>query len=251
MAGRFDEAGEGASLRPGRRFHFELVPFITTVLGLAVLVALGTWQLNRLAWKNDLIATASARLAAPPEALPEVVDWANWDFRRVIVNGHYTHDSAVALGLASDNGQLGADLLVPFQLEDGRTLIVDRGYLPDLQLPPHVPEALEPLGPQRLTGVLRVGGGSGRNWFTPDNDLSGRHVYAYDWPDLEQLAGGPLVPVVLRLEQSDGAQGLPRPGPTSIDFRNAHLGYAITWYALAAGLTAVYLLFSLRPAAAR
>lgn len=219
---------------------------LVTAAALAVLVTLGTWQVQRLYWKEALIAAADAGLRAPAVALPVTTDWAPLAYRRVTAEGTYHHAGALAFGLAGQGGEIGADLLVPFRLADGRTLLVDRGWLPEAQLPPAVPETLEPQGARRVEGVLRVAAGDGRNLFTPADTPDRRRVYGYDWPLLERLAGAPLLPVVLRLTSADGAGGLPRPGPATVDYRNAHLGYAITWYGLALGLVVVYVVFSMR-----
>ena len=87
-----------AEVRRKRRFRFELWPAVTTLLGLVVLVGLGTWQLQRLAWKEALIAAAEAKLAQPPRELPSGADLAEADYGRFVVHGRYLHDQAFAFG---------------------------------------------------------------------------------------------------------------------------------------------------------
>lgn len=238
--------GTNSAGASARRFRPRLWPTLTTVVALAVLVTLGTWQVQRLYWKEALIAAAEAGLAAPAEPLPVAADWPAWGHRRVTAAGEYGHEAALAFGLSARDGETGAELLVPLRLDDGRTLLVNRGWLPEAKLPPSVPIELEQPGSRRVEGLLRVPEGAGRNLFTPADNPGRRRVYGYDWPLLERLVGAPLLPVVLRLTVPDGAAGLPRPAPAVVEYRNAHLGYAITWYGLALGLAAVYVVFSTR-----
>lgn len=227
-----------------RRFRPRLWPTLATLLGLAVLLGLGTWQLHRLAWKRDLIAVAEAGLAAPPVELPPGEDLAAVDFRRVAVLGTYLHGAAFAFGLEASGGEPGARLVTPFRLADGRVILVDRGWLPEDLLPPNVPGGLEPEGPQPLVGVARWRAEPGRNWLTPADQAAGRRWFAWDVPAIAAATGLPVLPLVVTLERSEGPAGLPRATPVRAEFRNDHLGYAVTWYGLAAGLVGVYLLFS-------
>ena len=232
---------------PERRFRPTVGTTITTIIAFVILLGLGTWQLYRLQWKEGLIATAQARMAAPPVQLPAKAEWQGWDFRHVSVRGAYRNDRSLAFGLStSSEGEVGAHLLTPLVLADGRALLVDRGWLAERDLPPSVPGALEPDGPRTLEGILRWRGDSGPRLFTPADDPSKPRIYSFDWPELRHLAGLPLLPIVVRLERSDGINGLPAPDATVVDYRNAHLGYAITWYGLAASLVVIYVLFSRR-----
>lgn len=228
------------------RSGFRFRPWLTlaTVLALAVLVSLGTWQLQRLAWKTDLIERATERLAGPPEALPPAVDdAAALDFRRIAVRGIYLHDQSVTFGYSVQGSEPGGRLLTPLRLEDGRTLLVDRGWLPE-ELPPNVPEPPQPTGLVELSGVLRYRGAIERTWLTPEDDPAGRRWFTLDPEPIGAALGLDLMPFVLVLEASEGPAGLPRAAPVAVNFRNDHLGYALTWYGLAAGLVVIYLLVS-------
>lgn len=231
---------------PRRRFRFQLWPTLTMLAGVAVLLSLGTWQLQRLAWKEGLIAAAEAQLAQPPTALPASAELARLDYRHLIVRGRYLHDQAFAFGLEANGNQPGARLVTPFRLDDGRIVLIDRGWLPEDLLPPRTPEGLEPVGERELTGVARWRAEPSRNFMTPADDPERRRWFAWDVPAMAEATGLPLLPLVLTLDRSDGPAGLPRPSPVAAEFRNDHLGYAITWYGLAAGLVAVYLLYSLQ-----
>ena len=239
-------AASGAPSSGGaRRFRFRPWLGLLTLVSLVVLLGLGTWQVRRLVWKEDLIARAEAQLAAPAarelqaDAGPDAVD-----YRRFTLAGRYRHDAAVAFGVSAVDGEPGARLVTPLVLEDGRAILVDRGWLPERLLPPAVPAGLEPAGRVEVEGVARWRGGDvGRPWVTPADQPGRRRFFAWDLAAIGGLAGLELEPVVLTLDRSGG--DLPRAMPLEAAFTNNHLGYAITWYGLAAGLVAVYLTFSL------
>jgi surfeit locus 1 family protein len=232
-----------------RRFRFELWPAVFAVTGLALLISLGTWQLQRLAWKRGLIAHAEARLLVPPEPLPpEPADYEGLDFRRLVTSGTYRHGEAFGFGLSAVGGRPGGRVVTPLTSGDGRTLLVDRGWVPAELLPPNLPDGLEPGGEVEVRGVARYRGGEvQRGPFRPDDDPAGRRWYAWDVARMAEVVGAPLLPVVLTAEAPPAASGgLPRAEPVRVDLDNNHLSYAITWYGLAAVLAATYLAFSFR-----
>src|SRR5688572_8678430 len=96
------------------RFSPRLWPTLVTLLGVVLLVTLGTWQLRRLAWKEDLIAHAEAGLEAPPTVLPsESARYEALDFRHLAVRGRFLHGQAFAYGFTAVNGEPGAHLVTP------------------------------------------------------------------------------------------------------------------------------------------
>ena len=219
-------------------------PTLATLLGLVVLVGLGTWQLQRLSWKQEVIGHAEAQLAAPAAALP-VGDLAGMDFRRVAAAGTYLHEAAFAFGFLAEGGRPGARLVTPFRLEDGRVILVDRGWLPEELLPPALPPVLQPAGTRTLEGVARWRGDFRRGWLTPADAPGQRRWYGWDVPAMAAAMDLPLEPLVLMLERPDGPEGWPKAVPVTIDLPNDHLSYAMTWYGLAVVLLAVYIVFSL------
>jgi surfeit locus 1 family protein len=220
-----------------------LWPTLATLAALIVLLCLGTWQLQRMAWKQDLIARAEAQLAAPALPLPPG-DLSGLDFRRVAVLGSYRHDLAVAFGFSAEGGRPGGRLITPLRLDDGRVILVDRGWMPEGLLPPDMPAGLEPEGPVALEGIARWRGDYARGWMSPADTPHLRRWYNWDLPAMSAAAGLPLEPLVLVLERSEGPEGLPMAERVSLDFPNDHLSYAFTWYGLALVLLVIYILFS-------
>jgi surfeit locus 1 family protein len=214
------------------------------VIGFGILIGLGTWQLQRLDWKRELIARAQSQLSAPTAPLP-AGDLAGLDFRRVSATGSYVHDAAFAFGFLAEGGRPGARLVTPFQLDDGRVLLVDRGWLPEDLLPPNLPPDLQPSGRRTVEGVARWRGEARRGWMTPADAPEHGRWYGWDVSAMAAALGLPLEPLVLVVERPEGPAGLLKAEPVTIDLPNDHLGYAITWYALALVLLAVYVGFSM------
>ena len=111
------------------------VPAAATLIGLAVLVGLGVWQLKRLAWKEALIAAVEARALAPPVEIPSAEQWAklnprDYEYRHVRVSGvyDYARQAMVFRALASPRGRYGGPgylVMTPLELADGASVLVD------------------------------------------------------------------------------------------------------------------------------
>jgi surfeit locus 1 family protein len=231
---------EAGRHRLGLRFW----PTLLTLVGLVVLIGLGTWQLQRLAWKEGLIARVQAQLAQPALSLAPGADLAGLDFRRVAVRGAYRHEAAFAFGLTASGNEPGAHLITPFVLEDGSIILIDRGWLPESLLPPQVPAGLQPGGTVELEGIARYRGNPDRTWLTPADQPDRRRWFGWDVPAMAQATGLPLLPLAVVLDRSEGPAGLPKVTAVRPEFRNDHLGYALTWYGLAVALLVVYVLYS-------
>ena len=237
---------EGAAKATARRFAPGLWPTAATLLGLAVLVVLGTWQLDRLAWKRDLIATREARLARPAEPLPAAVaDWRSWDFRPVTVEGEFRHDLEQLFGVAAIDGRVGHRVLTPLVRQGGAAVLVDRGSVPADRAHPAARREGQIAGPLQVSGIARHRGEDRPGRFTPANQPEHGLWYWYDLGALEGAFGLELLPVVVEADGTPNPGGLPSGGQTRTELPNNHLQYAITWYGLAAGLFGVWVSFGL------
>jgi surfeit locus 1 family protein len=238
-----------SGIAPGvgiRSFAPGLWPTVLTALGLAVLLGLGTWQLERLEWKRALIAERAAKLASAPEILPPGSDaWVDWDFRPVVVEGAFRHDLEQLFGVAAIDGQVGHHVLTPLIRPDGAALLVDRGWVPATRAHPAARREGQIAGPVRVRGIARFRADDRPGWFTPDSRPAERHWYWYDMAALETALGLELLPVVIEADGAPNPGGLPQGGQTRIELANNHLQYAITWFGLAAGLLGVWISFGL------
>ena len=212
---------------------------IATVIMTVILVGLGVWQLQRLTWKENLIATVSGHMTAAPISLDEALKLSAdaVQYRKVSLSGHFDNGKESFVFTTDVNGDPVYHVLTPFITEDGRTLMVDRGEIPGDLMPPHRRIAVE--GQTRIIGVWRVPDRPG--FFTPKPDAAGNVWYARDLRGMTAAKAIVLAaPVVIEADAAPNPGGWPRGGQTVVDFPNNHLSYALTWFGLAAGLLGVY-----------
>jgi len=219
---------------------------------LIVLLGLGTWQLERLAWKNGLIAERQAGLAAAPAEPPANLDAARaLVFHPVHVAGRFLNDREMPVATIARNGQAGFDIVTPFLTGERTVLLIDRGFVPSELREPETRAAGLIEGPTELTGLLRLDAGK-PSWFTPDNVPTRNAWYFIDVAAMGKAATplADVLPYYLDADATLNEGGWPQGGQTVIDLPNHHLQYAITWYALAAGLAGVYIAYVRRRRAA-
>ncbi len=224
---------------------------ISAAIAFVILCGFGTWQLQRLAWKNDLIVTVETRIAMTPVVAPAPVDWPGLDFvdadyRPIEVEGVFRHDQEIHVfaSLEAPRGPVGGFgyfILTPLETTDGWWVIVNRGFVPD----DRADAATRPEG--QLPGVVTVIGllrqPQGRNAFTPANDVVGNVWYTRDPVAIGAELGLPadrLAPYYIDAEYDPTlAGGLPQGGETTVTFSNNHLQYAVTWYGIAIALVVI------------
>ena len=222
-------------------FRPTLWPTLITIPALAILLALGTWQLQRLEWKTALIAEREAALQAPPVALPDdPAALRQMDFRRIRVSGEFLHDRSLLLSARSYQGRPGSHLLTPLRLETGRVLMVNRGWIP-LDATPSSPAIARPEGAVEVSGILRAGRRKG--WLTPESVPEKGQWFWYDLSLMADHLGLMLLPAVLEADAAPDPAGLPVGGQTQVRLSNNHLQYALTWYGLAVALVVIYVVF--------
>ena len=221
---------------------------VTVVVAMAILVSLGTWQVQRLAWKQALIARIEAGLAARPVTLTEALkQWRNGrdiDFLRVQMTGHYRPKPQFRVYSLLD-GTSGWELAAFLESDDAGNVIVDRGFVPDDLKDEGV--AAVPAGPVELTGVIRLHRGA-KALFTPDNNAAANQWFWWDTRAMDIAAGLAPADVPQLVVHRQRAVDDPRwPASTGVDVSaipNSHLQYAITWYALALVLAVMAFIFA-------
>jgi surfeit locus 1 family protein len=228
-------------------------PTLITVPALLVLLGLGTWQVERLHWKNGLIAERTARTTAAPISLPAAgaqlspQALADLDFRHATVAGQFLHDREMYLAARTMQGAVGYQVVTPLRQADGSIVLVNRGWVPgDCKDPTKRAEG-QLSGPVAVAGAIRRP--ARQHWLQPDNEPA-KNVWF--WNDLGAMARHAgiaperLVPVFLEAASTPNPGGLPVGGQTRVNLPNDHLQYAITWYALAIGLAAIYVIYHRR-----
>lgn len=206
-------------------------PLMFGLFGVAILVGLGLWQLQRLTWKEGVLAEIEARIAAPPVPLPKAADPVADRYLSVEVRGTMTEEEILVLASRKQIGP-GYRLITAFETQEGRRIMIDRGFLPDAER-----------GLPRPGGAATIAGNL--HWpqetdsFTPPPDARAGLWFARDVPAMAAaLKTEPLL-IVLRTTSEENPPAMPMPVDSS-SIPNDHLNYAITWFLLAlvwAGMT--------------
>lgn len=223
---------------------------IAALAALVVLVSLGFWQLARLEWKEDLIATLSARVDAPPVSLAEAVERARdaaaeADWLRVRVPGQFLTGPELYV-YATVDGRPGWRAVAPFRSESGLVVLVDRGFVPDALYRVGADVPLPPREPVVVTGLVRTHG-EGRSLFTPENEPGENRWYWWDIPamvaELRLAREAAVIGFVVEAEPGpwQGEGRWPEARKREPVLPNRHLEYALTWFGLALCLVGVYI----------
>jgi len=215
---------------------------------LIVLLALGTWQVQRLAWKNELIETRVTRVQAAPvepaALLAGGFDVSTVEYRPITVTGILRNDRAMVLLNRVRGGRVGGHLIVPLELADGRgTVIVDRGWMP---LPALRAFAAGPEADTRIDGFVRAYVMPG--YFVPANEPAANNWFFMHEAGMLTAAGlsGPVGFYVQAGPAASPPETFPAGAVPEVNLRNSHLEYAVTWYALAAVLAVIFVVFHWR-----
>jgi len=224
-----------------------------SLVAFAVLIGLGTWQVQRLHWKEGLIAERAAAVSATPAELPRSLDAArSLEFHQVQARGHFLYDREIPLhAIERQRGAAGYLVLTPLRLEDGAVVLVERGWVPTEKRDAATRAAGNPVGMVSVDGLLRLAAEEKPGWFIPANDPARREWFWIDLPALARAAGvAEALPFYVEAGPAPNPGGLPIGGQANVDLPNDHLQYAITWYALAAALAVIYLILLRRERAA-
>jgi surfeit locus 1 family protein len=225
-----------------------LLPGIVAAAVFAVLVSLGVWQLQRKTWKENLIATLSERTTAPPSLLPPRAEWKSLtpqadEFRRVRLRAQFVPGGEGRVygtaGLRDDVKGQGYFAFAPARLADGSIVVVNRGFVgnpnPDASLKP----IALPDGAVDIVGALRWAEPPG--WFVTLYSERQDLWFARDHRAMAERYGwGEAAPFYVEMESPAPKGGVPRPGTLTVKLRNDHLGYAMTWFGLAAVLVVAF-----------
>ncbi|TPE48938.1 SURF1 family protein [Amaricoccus solimangrovi] len=226
-----------------------ILAWLAVALAVTGFVALGVWQLERRAWKHALIARVDARVAAAPAAPPGPGDWAGVSagrdgYAHVRLTGHFLHDREVTVQAVTELGA-GYWVLTPLDAGDF-TVLVNRGFVPMDRRDPARRAAGQVAGEVTVTGLLRITEPGGA-FLRANNPAAGRW-YSRDVAAIAATEGleGPVAPYFIDADAAPNPGGLPVGGLTVIRFRDSHLSYALTWFALAGGLAGAVIWLRLR-----
>lgn len=209
------------------------VPAALLLMLAAGFVALGIWQVERRAWKHALIDAVETRSTAAPVAAPALGVAVSADsdaYRRVRVTGRFLHDRETLVRAVSD---LGSGYWVVTPLDTGRfTVLVNRGFVPPDRRDPGSRAVGNAAGEVTVTGLLRITEPDGG--FLRSNDPAADNWYSRDVAAIVAARGiSNAAPYFIDADAAPNPGGWPRGGLTVLRFSDNHLGYALTWFALA------------------
>lgn len=227
-------------------FKPRLWPTLMTIPLLVCLILLGNWQVERLSWKLDLIEKIKQRATSAPVSLPLDVDnLDDLEYLHVFVSGIFDHDQEMTMYSVGPNGEPGYDLYTPLIMKNEKSIIVNRGWIPE-QIK-NKTNRLDTLieGDVEIVGLLRKSWN--KLWYGPENDPE-NNMWFYG--DVDGMAIHTNLsnnfPMFLYADKIDSDNRYPVAGRTEFNIVNNHLDYALTWYGLAIVLIGIYLIAHIR-----
>ena len=205
---------------------------IFVFLFITLFCSLGTWQLYRLQWKQDLINQIREGLKSSPIKYSHNI---KKNYQRVVLEGKYDFKNQIYLYSLNNKGQPGFDVITPFETSYKENVLVNRGWIkkqfrnnPDIN-------SLS----KNIIGMLRVA--NRKNIFTPNNDLNKNIWFSLNIEEIQEITGKKFNNFIVYLE--DQNLNVPKPKKITIDVPNNHLKYAITWYSISISILFYYLYF--------
>ena len=218
---------------------------IVTLPALLMLIGLGSWQLQRLQWKNDLISSFEARSAADAIPIPTAnAELDDLEFRNLALNGVFLHERETFLTGRTYEGNAGFHVVTPLLLEDGRIILVNRGWVSEDYRDPAKRAFSQIDGKTSVAGILRRPGVKG--YFVPENEPENGFWFTLVPSQINQhlaLGDAAIDQFYADALRTSDVVTLPIAAKTKLNLRNAHLSYAMTWYGIALALIGVYIAF--------
>ena len=238
---------------PVRRRRSWVGLLIPALIAFVALIGLGTWQIQRKAWKEGLIASLDAQLAAPPIALPAPATWTGLDrakdeYRRVTFTATFDNANEALVFAAPSTFRPDVDgpgywVFTPAHLADGKIVIVNRGFVPDGRQDPKTRPGGQLAGPVAIVGSMRWPGE--RHWFTPNDEPAKNLWFTADPQSMAATKGlSGVAPFYVEEEGPVPPGGLPKPGKLMVTLPDNHLQYALTWYGLALVLVIMFVVWA-------
>jgi len=194
--------------------------------------SLGTWQLYRLQWKQDLISQISQGLKSNPVQYSQNI---NKNYQKVILNGKYHFENQIYLYSLNDKGQPGFDVVTHFETANKENVLINRGWIKkELKNDSSINSSSN-----SIKGMLRQA--NRKNLFTPDNDIKENIWFSINLDDVQKITGQKFNKFIVYLDDQNII--VPKPKKIKVDVPNNHLKYAITWYSISISVLFYYLYF--------
>ena len=196
-----------------------------------VFIALGSWQIVRLNWKNNLILEIENSLKNPPV---ELTKSNKKNFLKIKTSGTIDFEKQIYLYNLNETGRPGFEVINPIIIKNENYLI-NRGWIP---FEKKGLQEINEIDQDNIVGTLRLQGR--KNIFKPDNDLTENYWFSLNREDILKFTGKKFSKYIIYL---DGNYQLPRPKKITANISNNHKKYAMTWFSLAISILLLYLYF--------
>ena len=196
-----------------------------------VFIGLGTWQIIRLNWKNNLILEIENSLKNPPV---ELAQSKKENFLKIKTSGSIDFDKQIYLYNLNESGTPGFEVINPIMIGD-ENFLINRGWIP---FEKKGTLEINVFDQENIIGTLKLQGR--KNIFKPDNDLDENYWFSLNREDILKYTGKNFSKYIIYL---DGNYELPRPKKITANISNNHQKYAITWFSLALSILLLYLYF--------
>ena len=196
-----------------------------------VFIALGTWQIIRLNWKNNLILEIENSLKNPPV---ELAQSNKENFLKIKTSGSIDFDKQIYLYNLNESGTPGFEVINPITIGD-ENFLINRGWIP---FEKKGTQEINVFDQKNIIGTLRLQGR--KNIFKPDNDLDENYWFSLNREDILKFTGKNFSKYIIYL---DGNYQFPKPKKITANISNNHKKYAITWFSLAISILLLYLYF--------
>ena len=206
---------------------------IFVFLIITLFCALGTWQLVRLQWKNNLINQISEGLKSSAISYSNEIQIY---YQRVSVDGEYNFEKQIYLYSLNEKGEPGYDVITPFKTVDAKNILINRGWIKTTQKNEN---EINKVMSQKIQGLLLKN--PKKNIFKPDNEIDKNIWFSINLEDVKKFTGKTFNEYILYLE--DKNIKTPKPKKITVDLPNNHLKYALTWYSISISIFGYFLYF--------
>ena len=212
--------------------HFRplLWPTLISVPSLIILLMLGTWQVQRLGEKTAIIADFAARTSATPQGLPDAdVSLSDLEFQRVAAKGVFLHEQEIFLTGRTYEGNAGFHVVTPFKTQDGKLLLVNRGWVSEAYREPETRTFSTVSGETSLNAIIRKPQRKG--YFVPENEPENGFWFTLKPTEMAAFlkSDDMITSYYVDAVREGEVITLPIAAEIKIDIPNAHLNYALTW----------------------
>ena len=223
-----------------------VLPTFATLVAVALFVTAGNWQRASFEAKEALRAQIDAASAALPVALPRHADdWAGWRFRPVIATGAFDARHQILIDNRVHAGVAGFDVVTPLELDDGRIVLVDRGFVAAGPSRASLPAAPPPAGIVAVQGRVNL---APERYFELGQQATGALWQHLDPRRYAEATGVPVLPIFIEATApTPGDEKLVRDWPAPDFGIERHRMYMMQWYAFAALALGFWAWFVLRP----